>query len=241
MRSRMLFILPTILLAAQLGRGSTDFSFTGTFTSDTDIQFFTFTLNADTPNVTIETLSYGGGVNAAGTTIPAGGFDPIISLFAADGTQMNPGQSGSCPPQTIDPATGDCGDVYYPTTLSFPAGIWPAGTYIVALTENPNSSVGNLSDGFFDSVVLGFGPDTNFTCEEGPTGFQGNPPTFPVTDPFCSEFDPLNQRDGSWALDILNVDSAEEGLGSPEPASGVAALIGLVVLCLIRRRRLIRP
>ena len=41
----------------------------------------TFTLTSQN-FVTFQTWSFGGGTNAAGTVIPAGGFDPLISLFA---------------------------------------------------------------------------------------------------------------------------------------------------------------
>ena len=182
------------------------------------------------------TWSYGGGTNAAGQVIPSGGFDPILSLFESDGTGMNPGVPGPCQgPMNVDPNTSMCGDVYYPTTLSFPGGMWLAGTYTVALTENPNSSLGNLSDGFFDQQVLGYGPGTNFTCQVGPTGFQGDPSTFPVTDPFCSEWAPV-ERNGSWAVDILNVDSASQ-LGTPEPGTCALTILGLGLAALAGYRR----
>jgi MYXO-CTERM domain-containing protein len=240
-RFQALALFGLVLSTAQLGVSSTDFSFTGTFASDTDIQLFTFTVLADTPDVTLLTLSYGGGVNSAGTTIDAGGFDPIISVFESDGTQMNPSSTGNCPsPQTVDPTTSLCGDAYYPTTLSFPGGSWTAGTYYVALTENPNNSLGNLSfsdiqDSFFDGGVLGYGPNTNFTCQAGGNGFQGNPPTFSTGDPFCSEYAPV-QRTGSWALDILNVDSAQEGI-APEPGTALLGLLGLGGFAALRRRK----
>ena len=71
-------------------------SFTGTFLSDTDLQFFTFTVLNPTPGVALRTWSYSGGVNAAGQAIPSGGFEPYLNMYMADGTQMNPGFSGPC-------------------------------------------------------------------------------------------------------------------------------------------------
>ena len=153
---------------------ATNFSFTGTFTHDTDLQDFTFTLASDTAGVALRTWSYAGGTNAAGQVIPSGGFEPILNLYLADGTQMNPGQSGPCTiPLTgnpvadllPDPTSGACADVYYPTTLSFPGGVWSAGTYIVVLSTFANPGIGNLSDGFFSDVVLGLPSPSNFTCE----------------------------------------------------------------------------
>lgn len=236
----LLLLMLGVSVIAPLGATS-NFSFSGTFHSDTDVQFFTFTLNADTPNVTLMTWSYGGGTDAAGNVIPAGGFDLVMSLFDSTGQAMNPGFTGdaSCTsPQNTDPSTGICGDIFYPTTRSFPGGIWSQGTYTVAITENPNSAVGNLSDGFFDTAVLGYGPNTNFTCQDGANnGFQGDPPTFPVTDPFCSEFASV-ERTGNWELDILGVDSAQMQSATPEPATFTLAALGLLGLaCLLARRK----
>src|ERR1700742_3084344 len=95
----LLFAMLILIVMAPVRWGTAHFSFNGTFTSDTDIQFFTFTLNADTPGVTILTWSAGGGTNAAGTVIPAGGFVPDLSFFMSDGTEMNPAVSpGNCGP-----------------------------------------------------------------------------------------------------------------------------------------------
>ncbi len=237
MRWQSLAAVVLLLVLSPFARAAS-FSFTGTFSYDTDLQYFRFTLLHDTAGVALRTLSYGGGVNAAGTAIPNGGFEPIINLFMADGTAMNPGVSGPC---TIglspDPVSGVCGDVYYPTSLSFPGGVWTAGTYIVVLSTFANAAVGpSLSDGFFASAVLGLTPPANFTCQVGGPGYQGNPPTIGVDQPFCDEFAANTQRNGSWALDILNVDSADE-FSVPEPASLALAVLGGAFLLAGRYRR----
>jgi len=226
---------------------ASDFSFTGTFTYDTDVQFFAFTLLADTSNVSLRTWSYSGGVNDAGQTIASGGFQPILDLYLADGTEMNPGVAGPCTVPTTgnaltdllpDPSTGECSDVYYPTTLSFPGGVWSAGTYIVALVEDANQGVGNLSDGFFASAVLGLPVPSNFTCQVGPLGFQGNPPTNPVDDPFCDEVTG-SLRTGSWAIDFNNVDSVTNESAAPEPGTLSLCLLAAAALAgwRLRNRR----
>ena len=216
------------------------FSFQGTFTNDTDVQFFTFTLAQDTANVALQTFSYGGGVNGAGQTIPSGGFDTHLSLFMSDGTAMNPGSVGPCAgtPLNADPVTGICGDVYYPTTLSYSGGEWPAGSYIVALSLDANPAVGDLADGFFANAVLGLSSPGNFTCQEGPLGFQGNPPSLPTDSPFCDSASALTVlRTGNWALDIINVDSASEMNSAPEPLTLAQGMIGLATLTALWRRR----
>jgi len=181
-------------------------------------------LKDPTPGVALRTWSYAGGTNAAGQTIARGGFEPYLNLYMADGTQMNPGQSGGCAGGlALDPITKVCGDVYYPTTLSFPGGVWDAGTYTVVLSTFANPGVGNLSDGFFAPAVLGLNGPSNFTCQVGSPGYQGNPPTIGVDQPFCDEFLPGTERTGNWALDILNVDSATE---APEPGSAGLGVLG---------------
>jgi hypothetical protein len=226
-------------MLGSFGRAAS-FSFTGTFTHDTDLQFFTFTLSNPTPNVTLRTWSYSGGTNAALQVIPSGGFEPYLSLFMSDGSGMNPSASGPCtvpltgnPVANLlpDPTTGGCGDVYYPTTKSFPGGTWAAGTYTAVLSTFANPSVGNLSDGFLAQLQ---GLPANFTCQVGAPGVQGSPPTVPVDQPFCDEFSPGVQRNGNWALDILNVNSASELSTAPEPGSWSLGLLG--GLCFVAKR-----
>lgn len=237
--------LALLLLVSPLVRAM-NISFTGTFAHDTDLQYFSFTLSNPTAGVALRTWSYAGGTNAAGQTIAAGGFEPYLNLYLADGTQMNPGLSGPCtvPPTgnpiadlLPDPTTGACADVYYPTTLSYPGGIWDAGTYIVVLSTFANPGIGNLPDGFFAEQVLGLTVPGNFTCEVGAPGYQGNPPTIPTDQPFCDGWSAGTQRSGTWALDILNVDSATGPSSVPEP--GTLALAGLLgsLLLVTRRRR----
>jgi hypothetical protein len=241
-RWKNLAALMVFLLISPIAH-ATNISFTGTFTHDTDLQYFTFTLANPTPGVALRTWSYSGGTNAAGQVIPSGGFEPTLNLYLADGTQMNPGISGPCTiPLTgnpvadllPDPTSGACADVYYPTTLSFPGGIWSAGHYIVVLSTFANAGIGNLSDGFFAPEILGLAPPSNFTCEVGAPGFQGNPPTIATDQPFCDEWLPNTERTGNWALDILNVDSAT--LGVPEPGTLSLTLAGVLMLLAMRAR-----
>jgi hypothetical protein len=239
--------LAALVLLSLVGplASAASFSFTGTFSYDTDLQYFTFTLANPTAGVTLRTWSYAGGTNAAGDVIPAGGFEPLLNLYGPDGTQMNPGSSGPCTsPLTGDPladllrnpTTGACGDVYYPTTESFPGGVWDAGTYTVVLSTWANPGVGNLSDGFL-AAVQGIPVPSNFTCQVGAPGVQGSPPAFGVDQPFCDELNPDFQNNGNWALDILGVDSASEAGATPEPGSLSLGLLGGVLLLVGRYRR----
>ncbi len=140
-----------------------------------DVAFRVFTL-ASPGNVTIQSYGYGGsagapgGANAAGVSIPGGGFDPYVSVFAGAGpsaTFLASNDDGACPPGTV--ADGLCGD----STLALPA--LPAGTYTIAISAFLNMSLaenlgsGTLGDGF---VGLGsYGTRTNAWAVDvgGPT------------------------------------------------------------------------
>ena len=208
------------------------FSFTGNFTSDTDVQFFNFTLDADTPNVYIRTWSDAGGTNGNGQVIAGGGFEPHLQVYASDGSAFNPGFITNCTdlglPQNA--TTGTC-DVLFPNVYSpaYIPNIWPAGNYILALTLDANPALGNLSDGFFQEGVMGLTPGQNFSCSDS---YQGDPDPFDADAPFCSTWTPGVQLDSHWALDIGNVDSAELGMPSavPEPGTAIFAIIGLALV-----------
>ncbi len=167
------------LVAGSLAAG-TDFSFTGTFSTDDQLQLFDFTLTSTTL-VTFETFGYGGGTNSAGTVIPAGGFDPRLTWFQGDGTQIGQSDTGSCPPQNL--AIGACNDVYVQITLD-------PGSYILALTQDGNDSNGDLSDGF---------------AEQGNPNFTADGPCPQFCDSLSGD-----QLTGNWAVDILTVTSATQ-------------------------------
>jgi hypothetical protein len=119
------------------------------------VEFTTFA----TSDVLIESFGYGGGTNAQGQVIPAGGFAPIVSLFSGLGPGavflgLNDGVG----------CTG-CSD----PLLQLPA--FPAGAYTLAVTAYANypwaywdPAYSTLGDGF---LGLGFleGETTNFAVD----------------------------------------------------------------------------
>lgn len=168
-----------LMAAAAMGlSASTSYSFTGTFGTDDQIQIFDLSLAATT-TVTFETLSYGGGMNAAGASILPGGFDPRLTWFQADGTEIGFDNGGHC--GVTASYLGACNDAYFQGTLA-------AGNYILVLTEDGNDANGNFSDGFSQQG------NGDFTA----TG------TCPA---FCDSLSGA-QLTGNWAVDILGVGSA---------------------------------
>lgn len=144
-----------------------DFSFTGTLDTPNSTAFFDFTV-ASQSLVTFRTWGYAGGVNAAGTTIAAGGFDAILTIFdAADGTLLAE-QDDGLGVVAIDPATGSGFDAFATVLLN-------AGDYRLGVRVFPGFTNGsNVADGFtiansFDGRTNAFPADLlNVNVAPGP-------------------------------------------------------------------------
>lgn len=206
--------LMRVLAVAAIAAGSlaaNTFSFAGTFTSDDQVQLFSFTI-ASPATVTFQSWGYGGGANAASNPIPPGGFDSLFSWFGPDGSLIGMNDDG-CGAANLN--NGVCLDAYASVFLE------PAGTYTLALTQSGNGSLGS---GFPGDLALGF-------QEQG----QGNYTASGACPQFCDAFS--NQDNGNWAVDIFGVNSATEAASSPEAGSSVLTAIGLSILTLAGRRR----
>ena len=191
------------------------FSFSGTFTQDDQRQLFLFT--APSSDVVMRTWSYAGGNDAAGDAIAPGGFNPVLSLFDATGgltassalVDSNDDGTGVV---AADPATLNAYDSLLELTT-----LLAGHTYALVLTENDNFANGlTYGDGFSEDG------NGNFTAANGCGG-----------NPFCEG--PGAQRNGSWAVDITGVGSAQ-ATGVPEPAAFLLGSLGLCAFVLARRR-----
>jgi len=200
-----------LLTCPGIASGVQDFSFTGTFSGDDDVQFFFFTADG-VSNVTLRSYSYAGGIQADGNVVSAGGFDPILSLFDSTGLLIGENDDGLGVPE--DPNTIAAWDTEFSQVLV-------AGIYIAAIAQFDNFANGpSLSDGFlrtgdpFYTGVLG-------GCSNGQ---------------FCdvSGVPPFDNRTNEWAFDILNVEAAV-----PEPSTALLVAIGLLGIA-VRRHRISR-
>lgn len=202
------------LLAGALAFGAAsantvDYSFTGTFSRDDNVQLFNFVVDA-TSTVTFRTFGYAGGVNAAGNTIARGGFDPILALFDGTGKYIDHNDDGECGPVAADSGTGMCWDAYFSAPLT-------PGRYTVSVMQFDNYANGpNLSNGFARDGEGNFTAGWN-DCDAGM---------------FCdiSGVTPWNIRDNHWAFDILNVGSAVVVQPTDVPEPSALGFLGLGVL-----------
>ena len=229
-RNVLTAVVATAGLALGATANATNLSFTGTFSKDDDVQLFNFTVSTASL-VKLISFSYAGGVNAAGSTIPEGGFDPILTLFDAggafiarndDGGDGDP--AGSCPVPT-SAVTNAQFDTCFESSLN-------PGNYIVAIQQFDNFHVGNLSDGFMSPSGSGPTFTSRFGCTNGQfcdvagitgTDINGNP--------IGMSFN----RTNAWAFDILNVDTATV---VPLPATVWFLATGIAGL-VVRSRRLV--
>jgi hypothetical protein len=208
LRTMLCVLLGWVMAVSTLQAGN--YSFEGTFLTDDQVQLFDFTLTS-AGTVTLQSYGYGGGTNAAGTAILAGGFDSLFSWFGSDGSLIDVNDDGC---GLAGSNHGACLDAFATPLLS-------AGTYTLALTESGNDSLGV---GFPGDLSLGF-------SEQGQGDFtaSGSCPAF------CDVFG--NQDNGNWAVDILNVSSASEAGATPEPATILLAGCGIALMGLAKRLR----
>lgn len=214
MRNLFVWMPATLIIgfAAFAGVASaSSFSYTGSFTTDDQIQEFLFSLSS-TATVETITYSYAGGTNQHGDSISQGGFDPWLAIFDSTGALVASNDNGTCGQVGMDSITGACFDSFISDSLN-------AGTYTLVLSQSDNSpALGNLSDGYTRTGQTDF--TSSFGCSNGE---------------FC-DFNADN-RTPNWAVDIDNVTSSSlPGSGAPEPATLLLLGGGLAGILALRRR-----
>ena len=211
--------------------GLTAVSCAGTANTPEDVFLYTFSLTSAS-EVTVQTYGFGGGTNANGQTVNAGGFDSLVALFSGspmsasilmDGGNPVGSQSGGtqfyagCPPagmMTIG-VQSVCGDNLLAANLG-------AGTYTLLLSDadfipyafspgdtSPYDLTDTTSGNTYADLATGFSPDFQ-TCD---------------SDGDC------NLTNGNFAVDI----SLGQPVATPEPGS--LLLLGSSLAGLLWRRQ----
>ncbi|MDP2998530.1 MAG: DVUA0089 family protein [Bryobacterales bacterium] len=135
MKKVLLVLAGVVLLSIQGSAAVILVSDVGTFSSATDMRSYTFTLAAPS-DVIMRTWGWAGGTNLNGVVIPAGGFDPILSLYRLDtNAQIAQNDDGGC--ANVGSSAGLCWDAFIHTYLA-------AGNYGVVLSVFNNFPTGNF-------------------------------------------------------------------------------------------------
>ncbi|WON74089.1 DVUA0089 family protein [Nitrosospira sp. Is2] len=150
------------LVAISLISGSAnaaDFSFIGNFGNANEVQEFNFAVTGAAREVTLRTWSYAGGSNSEGTVIARGGFDPMVTLFAASsGARIGFSDDGGAL-SARDPVSGHTWDSFLTHLLS-------PGSYTATVTQYSNFPRGSLTDGFQGTGHTGFnGRDSHWALD----------------------------------------------------------------------------
>jgi hypothetical protein len=140
------------VIFASLPARAASITLQGTIGTDDAIQLFNVTV-ATAGLVDIRSYGYAGGATSTGTVVPRGGFDTILTLFSASGVFIDDNDDGAG--AAVDPITGQAADARITGNLA-------AGSYILALTQYDNFSIGNLTDGFGETGNPNFTTDPGF-------------------------------------------------------------------------------
>jgi hypothetical protein len=201
-------------------------SYTGTLADSTAVVEKTFTLSAPA-TIGLQTWGFGGGMNAAGDVIAAGGTDPFLAIFSGAGpgatiltdgasnpfgTSLGLSNYGSpnflgCPPAAAPMIGGSpqCGDI----SMTLPS--LAAGTYTVVLSDGQY-----IANAVYNNGTLG----------EAFSDFTGGA--------FCNlDINGVACPDtlgGAYAFDITGLPGAVAAV--PEPAFA-GTLLGTVLLSLV--------
>jgi hypothetical protein len=230
-----LCLLALLVVAVYPAAADTTTSYAGSLASSSDVYSLVFNVTgATSETVTVQTWSFGGGVNAAGDTIVAGGFDPFVSIFdgtgptasiATDGmgnpfgtsdALSNYGSFVGCPPAQMANIGGAlCGDV----TMSLLLG---PGAYTLMLSDALNDA-----NAVFDNGTLG----------EGFTDFTGG--VFQTCNTDSAGSTTCADDTSNFAFD-LTTSSTTGGGGTtptPEPSSFALLAAGVLAVAVLARMK----
>jgi hypothetical protein len=205
--------------------GSAATSCTGSLATPEDYFLESFTVSGSgSSTITIQTFGFGGGTNAAGMAISAGGIDSLVALFSGPPETILTDGSGSpiasvpgstqffagCPPAGMVSIGGSatCGDNKLTTILS-------PGTYALL-----------LSDANYVPFAVSPGPPISSLLSDGFADLTGG--VFQT----CTSSGACISDNGNFAVDI----SGSRFSPVPEPSTLAFLASGLAALFCTRKR-----
>jgi hypothetical protein len=220
-----LFVRPAVAITISACTTTVSGAISCTGNADTPEDFFlkSFTISGiGSQAITIQTFGFGGGTNAAGNVIPAGGFDSLVALFTS-------------PPETILTSGGNPIASVPGSTQFFP-GCPPAGTVLIGgspicgdnkltATLSPGTYTLLLSDANYIPFAVSPGPPTSSRLSDGFADLSGG--VFQT----CTNTGACITTNGHFAVDISGVPATIV----PEPSTLMLLTSGLAVLVYKRR------
>jgi hypothetical protein len=200
-------------------------SATGTFAVPQDVFLDTFTLPGSAA-VTVQTFGFGGGINAAGSVIPSGGFDSFVGLFSGPPTSASILMNGGT---SIASAPG--------TTQFFP-GCPPAGTVAIGTEQicGDNRLTATLAAGSYTLLLsdADYQPNAFNPGDASPQDLTSPSSYGDLTGGVfqtCNEQGVCITPNGNFAVDLL--------FASPSlvPEPGTLLLLGFALAALIWKRK----
>jgi len=246
-KSHWLMTLSVLVLSCGVVRADTVSSYTGTLTSSEDYFSVAVTVAAPGSTLDVQTWSFGGGTNAAGTVIAPGSFIPLVVLYS--GANINASSivtvdyvanlagtlvisdtydtSGANPAVSADTLLSGSGAALSGQCPPGNPGVGgECGDATLIVTGLPAGSYQLLlADGSYQPYSVNPGPPMSTLFSDGFGDLTGGSFT---------DCDPSATTCGNWAMDVSLTSTVP--VPTPEPSTLLLMGSGLLFVASLRKR-----